>query len=863
MPPNKKRGDMDSKNNLPLSLRFALRELRGGVSGFWIFLACLALGVAAIAGAGSLNEAFQTGITEDAQFLLGGDAQAQLSYRQATSEEMAVLRSAGEVSYVMRMRSMARSTNQETGNVRARTLIELKAVDDYYPLYGELELDPPIGLRDALALENGIWGAAIDPHLLSRLGIQVGETISVGEAKLKVRAVVRHEPDRVITFATSGPRVMIASEAMGETELVQEGSLITRLYNVRFNGNDTAASLRSRLHEQFPDAGFRVRGLNQAAQGLQSFLDNVTLFLTLVGLTALLTGGIGVANAVKAYLDGRINTIATLKCLGAPGDLIFRIYLVQLAALASLGILIGLFVGSLIPFTAAQIIGDMLPIEARFGFYAKPTIKAAVFGLLMAAVFALWPLARAREVPAVALFRSLVAHTRLWPQNKYVFVLAGIAAVLAAFTILTAEHPRFAVFFVLGAAAALLLFRFAASFVMKLAARLTAKHGGVSSGRPTLRLALVNLYRPGSPTTSVVLSLGLGLSVLVTIALLEANLNAQINGRLPDEVPSMFFIDIQPHQTEQFEAAVNAVPGVEKVQLASMIRGRISKIGGVPTNQVKIDPDARWIVRGERGISQSAIVPENSRIVKGTWWSTDHDGENLLSLDVRAADGMGLDVGDTLSVTILGREITARIANLRDIRWQRGTMNFALIYSPNSLRGAPGMYIGTVHCADGAEEVIEAVVVDTMPNITTIQVREALEILKEVLQALGVAVRITALVALVAGVLVLSGAIAAGHARRIYESVVLKVLGATRADVLKAFIFEYCLLGFSTGIIAAVVGSVAAWTVTTYVMDSSWMMFPVIVANVIFACIAVTLIAGFAGTWRALGIKAAPMLRND
>jgi putative ABC transport system permease protein len=650
---------------------------------------------------------------------------------------------------------------------------------------------------------------------------------------------------------------------MAETELIQPGSLITYVYNIRVTGGINPEDLRESLKIDFPDAGWRLRGLRQAARSLEIFLDNVTLFLTLVGLTALLTGGIGVANASRAYLDGRMTTIATLKCLGAPGDLIFTIYAIQLTVLSVIGIALGLLIGAGVPFIAANAIGGMLPVEARFGIYAAPLLKAMVFGVLSAAVFALWPLAKARDIPAVALFRQFLGDIRRWPRKRYLVGLAVLGLALGAFTILTADRPRFAFFFVAGAALALVLFRFAAAGVMNLAAKLSSKRGGITAGRPTLRLAMANLYRPGNPTTSVVLSLGLGLSVLVCIALLEANLNAQINGELPEQAPSMFFIDIQPTQAEQFTTIVEAQPGVAKVTLASMIRGRIAKINGVPAAEAAVTPEARWATRGERGISQAAAMPENAHLVTGDWWAEDHDGNNLLSIDAEVAKGMGLGLGDTLTVNILGREITAEIANLRDIRWESGTMNFALIFSPNALRGAPGMYIATVNSAEGTEEAIERAVVDAMPNVTIVQVREALEILEQVLGALGTAVRVTAAVAIVAGALVLAGAIAAGHARRIYESVVLKVLGATRADVLKAFVFEYYLLGLATGSIAAAVGSLSAWAVLIFVMKIDWILFTGIVGGVIGACITVTLLAGFAGVWRALGIKAAPLLRND
>ena len=847
---------------LPLSLRFALRELRGGMRGFRIFIACIAIGVSAIAGAVSLNDAVKAGIAADAQPLLGGDVQVRLGARPLEDAELAAVKRGGDVSAQLSLRSMARAEDS-AGQTRARTLIELKAVDGVYPLYGTIDLEPAQSLAEALAQKDGMWGAAIDASLLTRLHVDVGNAIKIGEATVQIRAVIKKEPDRSISFATAGPRVMIAMDAVPTTQLVQVGSLVEYNYNLRLNSAETADEVRARLLRDFPDAGWRVRGLNQAAQGLDGFLDNVTLFLTLVGLTALLTGGIGVANAVRAHLNGRMNTIATLKCLGARGDDIFAIYLFQMALLAAVGILIGLAVGAAVPFAADKGLRDLLPVKLVFGFYPLALLEAAVFGVLTTAVFGLWPLARARDIAPVALFRSVIDDRGQWPQKKYVAAIGLIAVALAAFTILTADQSRFAVYFVGGAAVALVLFRLAALLVMKVAARLTASRKSFANGRPSLRLALANLHRPGAPTATVVLSLGLGLSVLVAVALLQTNLDAQIKNGLPSDAPSMFFVDIQRDQLEQFTSTVQAMPGVDKILTSAMIRGRVTKINDTPVAEARIEPASRWAARGERGLSYAATLPENTRLTSGKWWPADYTGENLVSIDEAVARDFHVRIGDTISVNVLGREITARIASLRDIRWQSGAMNFTFVFSPNALAGAPGMFIATVNSAPGSEEKIEAAVVDAMPNITVIQVREALEMLKSVLGTLGLAVRMTAAVALVAGVLVLAGAIAAGQARRIYESVVLKVLGATRRDVLKAFLFEYLLLGLSAGAIAAIVGAIAAWAVVTYVMHIAWTLDLALIGGVILACVALTLMAGFTGTWRAMGSKAAPHLRND
>lgn len=849
-------------SSMPLPLRFALRELRGGMRGFRIFLACIVIGVAAIAGATSLNQSVKAGIEADARPLLGGDLQVDNDSYPITDEQMTAFQQNADVTALIQMRSMSRVEN-DAGEVLGRGLIELKAVDDLYPLYGELILSPEMPLTDALALQDGRFGAAIDPALLTRLNIAVGDVIKVGEADFVVRATITQEPDRSISFTTIGPRVLMSHAALDATQLVQPGSLIEYEYNMRLTGNEDVEQMRARLESTFPDAGWRIRGLDRAAAGLDRFLDNVTLFLTLVGLTALLTGGIGVANAVRAHLLGRLNTIATLKCLGASADMIFSIYLIQLGFLATVGIVIGLTIGAVIPFLAAQALGDLLPVQAQFGLYPSALLQAAVFGVLTAALFALWPLARARDIPPVALFRNVLADGGRWPRGKYMAAIVMVAAALATFTIATAERPDYAAAFVAGSAVAMVLFGFAARGVMRFAARMAAGRHSPTAGRPSLRLAFANLYRPGAPTTSVVLSLGLGLSVLVAIALLESNLNRQLADGLPSDAPSMFFVDIQPHQEEQFREIVGPMPGVNKVLTAAMIRARVVKVNGISSEEYQETHGSSWVLRGERGISYSAALPENARLTEGEWWPEDYDGEFLMSLDADAGDDLGLKLGDSLTVQVLGREVTAKIASFRDIRWQSGGMNFGLVFSPNALRGAPGMFLATVNSDVGTEQDIETAVLNAMPNVTVVQVRAALETLKSVLGTLSIAVRLTAGVALVAGALVLAGAIAAGHSRRIYESVVLKVLGATRADVMKAFVFEYLLLGLATGLIAAVVGALAAFGVVTELMQLDWALDVGLIVAVIVACIAVTLFAGFTGTWRAMGIKAAPLLRNE
>ncbi|MEQ9491451.1 MAG: FtsX-like permease family protein [Alphaproteobacteria bacterium] len=839
---------------LGLAFRYAGRELRGGLKGFRVFLACLAMGVAAIAGVGSVSTAILEGLRADGKSLLGGDVDLRLTHRAATEEQLTWLQeNTDRLSAVATMRAMAIRADGED-----RKLIELKAVDAAYPLHGDVVLESGGPIQDRLAKSGDAWGSVVSSRLIPRLGLQNGSEIRIGDATFAVSDILVEEPDKSTRAFELGPRVIVPSAALAATGLEQPGSLIQYHYRVIVPAGETPTAWIDRLHERFPEAGWRVRGLDNAAPNIQRFVDRVTMFLTLVGLTALLVGGVGVGNAVKAFLQARTGTIATLKCLGAPSSTIFSIYLIQVMLLASVGIVAGLVIGTVAPLAAAPFIADRLPIDAQIGIYPDTLVMAAVFGFLVTFLFALLPLARARTVPAATLFRDLLTPVTGRPGPRVIALLISSGLVLAGLAVLTADNWKIAGIFVVGSAAALLAFRLTAEGVMALARKLPR------SRNAKMRLAVANLHRPGAPTGSVVVSLGLGLTVLVTVALIEGNLSNQLNDTLRGEAPGFYFIDIQPDQTEAFDELVGDFPTLTKSDRVPMLRGRITALDGVPVSEIEPDPDFAWILRGDRGFTWSPKPPEaGSEVVAGEWWPEDYKGDPLVSFDAAAAKAFGLEVGDTISVNLLGRGFTAEIANLRKIDWTSLGINFVMVFSPGLMEQAPQTYIATAYLDEAQEPALEALVTDAFPNVSSVRVKEVLEGVDEIVGNLAVAVRSIAAVAIVAGVLVLAGAIAAGHARRVYESVVLKVLGATRKDVAVAFLIEYGLMGVVTALIAAAVGSVAAWGVITFVMRADWIFVPMALISTVLLSVAITTGLGLAGTWVALGRKAAPLLRNE
>ena len=839
-------------SQLGLAWRLARRELRGGLKGFGVLLACLCLGVAVIAGVGSLGASIDAGLNGDARALLGGDVEFSLAQRQASEDERAFLAAQGMLSRVTRMRAMAIADNGAS-----RSLIELKAIDSAYPLYGSITLNPPQPLTAALAQRDGVWGAAVAPTLLDRLGLKLGDAIRIGTARFILRATLAHEPDSVSGIYELGPRVMVSQEALASTGLLAPVSLVAYAYRLRLPPTSEASTMIEAAKAKFPEAGWRIRSFADAAPNLQELLNRVTVFLTLVGLTTLLVGGVGIANAVESYLATKMDTIATLKCLGGSRRLVFLVYMLQILVLAAGGILVGVLIGIAVPFAAVPLLPAELPVEAELGIYPLPLLLAASYGILATLCFAAWPVGAACETRAATLFRNAAAPQQSRPALLPALIAIGAALSLLILALASAPDRTVAAWFIAGATGSLIVFRLVAQGMMKLAAL---------AGRPRqpgLRLALANLHRPGATTAGIVASLGLGLAVLVAVGLVHGDLATELSESLPQRAPSFFFIDIQSDQVAAFDKLVRSQPGVSDLRQVPSLRGRISALNGVPVEKAFVGPDARWATSSERGLTYATSLPAGSRLVAGEWWPADYRGAPLVSFAADLARGMKLKIGDTITINVLGRDVTATIANLRSIDWTSLNINFAIVLSPGTLDGAPQTFIATARATPGNEAALERAVTDAFPNVSAIDVRDALGTLGDIVGAIAAAVRITAAITLAAGALVLAGAIAATHRRRVYESVVLKVLGATRRQIAGSFLIEYGLIGFAAALIASAIGTIAAYFLLTRVMHAPWQFLAGTVAITGLGAIALTLVAGLAGTWRALGAKAAPFLRNE
>ncbi|HVH01642.1 MAG TPA: FtsX-like permease family protein [Amaricoccus sp.] len=830
---------------LPLPLRLALRELRGGLAGFRVFLACLALGVAAIAAVGSVRAAIEAGLARDAAALLGGDAEIELAYRFADPDERAWMQAnALAVSEIVDFRSLAAT---EAGE---RTLVQVKAVDDGYPLYGRLDLGG-IGLGAALAPVDGRPGLVAERLLVERLGLAPGDDVVLGTRTFRLAGTVGSIPDAGAGALAFGPRVIVRLADLDGSGLLAEGSLFDSAYRLRLAPGADLAALQADAEARFADRGLQWRDRRDGAPGVGRFVDRLGDFLILHGLAGLAVGGIGVAAAVRAHVESRVATIATLRTLGATGGTVLAVYLTEIGLLAIAGVAIGLGLGAALPLLAAPFAGR-LPVPAAFGVNARPLAEAALYGLLAAFAFSLWPLARVRDIRPAALFRDEAAPGRPRPAALAATVL--LAALLVAAALLLSGAPRLALAVAGGVAGALLVLALAARGLVALARRAAP----AARGRPALRWALGALGGPARDTAPVVLALGLGLGVLAAVGQIDANLRGLVARDLPARAPAFFFVDIQNHQLEGFRARAAAVPGVGAIASAPMLRGVIIRIYGRPAREVAGE---HWVLNGDRGVSYAAEPPPGTEVVEGAWWPADHAGPPLVSFAAEEGRELGLKLGDALTINVLGRDITATIASFRTVRFESMGIGFVMIVDPAALAGAPHTHIATIEATPEAEAPLVRAIAEASPNITAIAVRDGIARVATTLVGVATAARWAALATLSTGLLVLAGAAAAGERRRLHEAAVLKTLGASRARILASFALRAALTGTAAGLVAVAAGSLAGWAATVFVLDADFRLAPLNALAIVAGGALASLLAGLGFALRPLGTRPARVLR--
>jgi len=849
----------------------ARRQFRSGLSGFYVFIACLALGVMAIAAVGALTDSLREGLKRQGREILGGDIVLKRVHTRASDHERAILDDIAKVSESLNMRAMAGLTDGSE-----QTLIELRGVDAAYPLVGKLELrsrqpggvasigdneldsDKPSGARAVLTA-----GASVQPLLLERLGLKLGDKLKIGTLDVEITALIDKLPDALSGRLSYGPTVILPLSKMNETGLVRPGALVRWRYALKLPGVETGKraliETRAQLKSRLSGRGFTITDTRNPAPQIRRTLERLRQFLTLVGLTALLVGGVGVANAVSTFIDKNRKTIATLKSIGATGNQIFTLFLVEVLGLALVGVLIGLILGQLIPGLIGWFFSDTLPINLSPTLSVSSLVTALTYGVLVSLLFSIWPLGRLAKMGAAVLFRDEVAESSSWPSLPIIVLTVLLAVLLVALAVLSSDARKLAIYFCLSTALVFVVFIALGSLITWLARK--APH----TAHVTLAIALRSLGAPGGLSKSIVLSLGTGLSVLVAVSIADASFQKRLESRLPETSPDYYVLDIPFEAVGDFKTVILQQMPLAHVRDAPMLRGRLVRLAGRPVEEIKPPDDASWVLHGDRGITYSDTVPEGSRLTAGAWWDKDYSGPPLVSFEADLAQKLGLKVSDTVTVNILGRDVTARIANLRKVDWDSLAINFVMVFSANTLEGAPSNRLATIKFSQGTTLAVEARLVRSLskafPTTVQIRVKDAIKAFNKIFKKIMTAVQVAGAFTLVMGALVLAGALSTARRRRERDAVILMTLGATRGRILMAHITEYLLIALVTAGFAIFLGGASATLVLTQAMDIPVAFSVIRVLGVIALSIALVLIFGGIGTWSVLKTRPVAILR--
>ncbi len=829
--------------------KLARRDLSARFKGLRLLLVCLFLGVGALAAIGTLTGSIERELTLRGREMLGGDIELRTWQRSLSEEERAALSRYGNVSAGLRLQAIARK-----GDLTAP--VALKAVDANWPLYGKLELKdgrnlgaPPAGV---------VW---LSEGTAARLGVRPGDTVSLGGVEQRVGGLIAADPEKLSEGFALGDSAISALDLPERAGLTQPGAMYRSATRVKFTdpARDPEAVVEA-LDKRFGDDAFDTRTRNSASPSTQRFVSRMGQFLALVGLAALVIAGIGIGGGVSSYLEARRTSIATLKVLGATSRDISRIYLLQVGAAALAGSLAGLLAGVLVTPLLARALGALLPVDTGFTVSPLALLTAAGYGLLVALVFAAPPLARARSFPAMALMRAQVSPLGGGRRAWLLPVGLGLAAI-AAIALINAAQPLVTLGFLGGAALMLAILALVGLGIRRLAAALPRPRD------PMLRAGLANLHRPGAQTGALVTALGFGLSAFVLIAGVQTSLDANIRKTVPDRAPDFFVLDVPKAEGDRFAGIVERqVPG-SAVRMVPNMRGRILAYGPkdrmTRVSDLKEIPEDAWALKGERGLTYAARVSEGSTVTSGKWWPQDYRGEPLVSVDEKFAQTVGLKVGDSITVGLLGVERTARIAALRRIDWDTLGFNFVLVFSPNALADAPHNLAATIEVPRGKSTAgLLPRLARAFPSSSVIETGSLLRDARDLLDQMTLAILAAASVTVLAGLAVLFGAIAAARASRTYDNVILRVLGASRGQLLLLQVAEYGLIAAVLAVVALGAGSAMAWAVIVRLFEFDWLPdWPRIMA-VLAAGIVLILGFALAGSLPLLRAKPARALRE-
>ncbi|MCW5960038.1 MAG: FtsX-like permease family protein [Pyrinomonadaceae bacterium] len=791
------------------------REIRSSWRRLLFFFLCIAIGVGSVVALRSLIQNLAHAVGGDARALMTADLEI-ISTNDFTPTEIAKIEEVINRSSIVEARNEAITVSSMAKPVdpdnESFSVVELKGIEPPFPLVGDFIVDgKPFDFK---LLEDR--GAVVAPILLEDLKIKVGDRIKIGEIEFTIRGAFQEEPGGTGGFRL-GPRVFIEKKAFDEAGLTASRGRINRRILYRTADNPTA--LVRELREELKGTTLRVRSYRESQERLGENFARTENYLSLTGLLILVLGGVGVWNVARVFVEQKRKSVAVLKCLGASGTRIITVYLLQILTLGFIGSLFGVFLAQLTLWGAQSQFGSELPKEMSYAVNFSTASQGILLGVLISLLFSALPLLQVRTIkPNLLLRDENNRNLRRMDWTRTIFTIVSIAGLLGL-AVWQAGSVLVGSFFLVGLALTSLIL-YTAAFVLTFFVKRMKKLGSFS-----LAQAINSLYRPGNQTRIILLAVGLGTFVVLSVQFLQANLIREFDFTRNSRLPSLFFIDIQKSQVDELRSIVIAASG-EEPQAIPTIRARISHINGEPIDfqSPEVRQEQGRIGR-EFAVTYRPNLDENETVIAGDWWNDPKTSDvPQVSLSKDIAQDLRVVLGDSITFDISGKKVTARVDNIREIDLRNTRTAFVFVFAPGVLDDAPQTFIATVlkKLPETERTRLQRNVIDRFPNIQIFDIADIVAAVQNLINNFVLAISFVGGFVILSGILILIGSVALTKSQRIYENAVLKTLGAKRATLTAILFTEYGLLGILAGMIGTGFAVLLSWAVSRFVLNIEW-----------------------------------------
>ncbi len=800
--------------NLRFALRHARREGRSSLRRIGLYMAAITLGLAAIVAINSFRGNIIDAIRSESRSLLGADLEIH-SRRVFPDVVQSILDSAQAagvpVSYVTSMPSMARSP--KTGLSR---LTQLRALEGGFPYYGEIGTDP---VEAWSRLPEGRFAVAA-AAVVAQLDIELGDSVQFGDAAFEVIGIITSSPGEVSFRSAVGPRVYVPAAYLEETGLIQFGSLVRYQAYLQIEDNPTLQSFLNRYNGLFEEQQVGYDTVAEQVENLTEAFENLTRFLGLVGLTALLLGGVGVASAIHVFIKEKLDTVAVLRCIGATQGTVFTAYLIQAATLGFLGAAAGVVLGFAVQSTLPSLLGDLLPLDVAVSIDWLSIATGLFIGVWVATVFALLPLISVRDIPPLRALRRDIEH--IPGRSRWLRIAAGaaLAASVLAISLWQAPVVAMGLAYAAGIAGTVLLLWLAALLLMRITHKYFPRRA-----RYVVRQGVANLFRPQNQTTAVVIALGFGTFLIATIYLVQRNLLEAFAIDTGANAPNMFLFDIQEDQRDGV-AELLREHGAPRLELTPLIPARLNAINGQSMQEILTDSVGpvipRWALRREYRHTYRDSLAGTEELIAGEWWETARSATGLprVSIEEDLANELHVGLGDRITWDLQGVAFEVEITSIRRVNWARFELNFFFVFEPSALSGAPSTIIAFTRIDEMQQRAaFQRDLVRQYPNVSVADLALLQQALEGIVNKVTIGIRFMALFSIASGIVVLLGAIGTSRFHRVREGVLLKTLGASKKQIGQILFTEYLTLGTRAGFAGILLAGIAGWGLVRFMFE--------------------------------------------